>query len=209
MENKQSALLELYALQQACDGFEYLFSTILYQAAPVIDHDKPAVLLSFATNQRNLKKQWDQYRDKFPLSGQLKFYEIRRTEDFVCVLFYDQAKLSQWFQEPSVKTFLIEQGYADSTNIFDILSSLRAKSKTNCPHEIGIFIGYPPEDIQGFIANDGKNCLHCGYWKVYANADEKIEKFRAYDNARIKMIQTMMQSNDSPFHILNQCQRMI
>lgn len=209
MENKQSALLELYQLQQDCDDFDFLFSTILYQAAPVLNQDKPAVLLSFATNQRNLKSLWDTYRAKFPFTGQLKFYEIRRTADFVCILFYDEDKLSAWFQTPSVKAYLLEAGYPDTTHLCTILADLRKKSERTCPHDIGIFIGYPPEDIRGFIANDGKNCLHCGYWKVYANADEKIEKFKAYDSARIKMIQTLMTSDDSAFHILNQCKRMI
>ena len=31
------------------------------------------------------------------------------------------------------------------------------------PHEIGIFLGYPLEDVVGFIENQGKNYTCSGY----------------------------------------------
>lgn len=37
------------------------------------------------------------------------------------------------------------------------------------PHEMGILLGYPVEDVEGFIINNGKNELYTGYWKVYDN----------------------------------------
>jgi len=52
------------------------------------------------------------------------------------------------------------------------------------PHEIGAFLGYPVEDIRGFISNSGKNCLLCGYWKVYANAEKAQRTFNKYDRCR-------------------------
>lgn len=39
------------------------------------------------------------------------------------------------------------------------------------PHEIGLFLGYPSRDVEGFIKNEAK-CAKCtGCWKVYG--DEK------------------------------------
>ncbi|MCR5154354.1 MAG: DUF3793 family protein, partial [Lachnospiraceae bacterium] len=40
--------------------------------------------------------------------------------------------------------------------------------------EIGIFLGYPLEDVKGFIENKGKNYKTCGLWKVYK--DENFAK---------------------------------
>ena len=34
------------------------------------------------------------------------------------------------------------------------------------PHEMGLLLGYPVEDVKGFIRNGGENCLYIGYWKV-------------------------------------------
>ncbi len=84
-----------------------------------------------------------------------------------------------------VRKFLSEYGYtADMTlnEMLDILSS-----RMNCgsfPHEIGAFLGYPIGDIKGFISNSGKNCLLCGYWKVYENAEKAKQTFEIYDRCR-------------------------
>ncbi len=53
------------------------------------------------------------------------------------------------------------------------------------PHEIGLFLGYPPEDVEGFICNKGQNCNLCGYWKVYGEASEALAKFAAYDKCKM------------------------
>lgn len=46
------------------------------------------------------------------------------------------------------------------------------------PHEIGIFLGYPLEDVVGFIAHKGKDCKLCGIWKVYGNVSEAGKLFQ-------------------------------
>ena len=48
------------------------------------------------------------------------------------------------------------------------------------PHEIGLFIGYPPEDVQGFIENHARNYKCVGCWKVYSNEREARKTFDKY-----------------------------
>ncbi len=48
------------------------------------------------------------------------------------------------------------------------------------PHEIGLFLGYPPEDVQGFIDYGGRACKSCGYWKVYGDVQEAEKQFRRF-----------------------------
>ena len=52
------------------------------------------------------------------------------------------------------------------------------------PHEMGVLLGYPTEDVLGFIENQGKNYLYAGYWKVYGNLEDTLKTFEAYDRAR-------------------------
>ncbi len=48
------------------------------------------------------------------------------------------------------------------------------------PHEIGLFLGYPPEDVEGFIVHSAR-CAKCvGTWKVYGNECEAKRKFAQY-----------------------------
>ena len=48
------------------------------------------------------------------------------------------------------------------------------------PHEVGLFLGYPPEDVQGFIENNsnGQKCI--GIWKVYGDEESAQKTFAKY-----------------------------
>lgn len=48
------------------------------------------------------------------------------------------------------------------------------------PHEIGLFLGYPPEDVQGFMndPNKGVKCIGC--WKVYGDVRKANKLFEMY-----------------------------
>lgn len=47
------------------------------------------------------------------------------------------------------------------------------------PHEIGLFLGYPPEDVRGFIQNPTV-CKYSGCWKVYGDVSTARSLFDAY-----------------------------
>lgn len=48
------------------------------------------------------------------------------------------------------------------------------------PHEIGCFLGYPAEDVRGFI-EDIKPCKLVGTWKVYGNEEMAKHLFQIYE----------------------------
>ena len=48
------------------------------------------------------------------------------------------------------------------------------------PHEIGLFLGYPPEDVAGFIENGAKGYKLCGAWKVYGDEEQARLLFARY-----------------------------
>ena len=52
------------------------------------------------------------------------------------------------------------------------------------PHELGLLLGYPLADVQGFMKNRGKNYLYSGYWKVYSNAEDAKRTFARYTQVR-------------------------
>ena len=49
------------------------------------------------------------------------------------------------------------------------------------PHEIGVFLGYPVEDVIGFMENQGDNYLVCGCWKACSNASDAITCFCRFE----------------------------
>jgi hypothetical protein len=64
-------------------------------------------------------------------------------------------------------------GYPSKANQ-DFISRLKVRFALDAdfPHEVGFLLGYPQEDVIGFIENEGRNYKHCGLWKVYGDVEE-------------------------------------
>lgn len=48
------------------------------------------------------------------------------------------------------------------------------------PHEVGLFLSYPPEDVKGFIENRAANAKCTGVWKVYGDERQAQQTFDRY-----------------------------
>ena len=49
---------------------------------------------------------------------------------------------------------------------------------------MGLFLGYPPEDVEGFCRHGGRNDKLSGPWKVYGRVEEARARFRAFHRCR-------------------------
>lgn len=100
---------------------------------------------------------------------------------YVCRKSYLQADLCR----PGVAGFLEQFGY-QSTEAGYALGQLKKRmgQQASFPHEIGIFLGYPLGDVEGFIRNAGRNSKCTGCWKVYCNECEAMKLFAQFDKCR-------------------------
>lgn len=107
----------------------------------------------------------------------------------ISVLLYRRERLSRYLASPEVRELLVSFGYED-TELSGVLERLSGRYQRHMeggrmfPHEIGLVLGYPPEDVAGFIENKGENFTYSGYWKVYGNPVEARKIFEGYDRAR-------------------------
>lgn len=92
--------------------------------------------------------------------------EIHRQSALVYV--YRKTMLEGELKQPGVLELLERYGY-EGSEINSCLNYLKQRllSCSCFPHEIGVFLGYPLEDVKGFIENKGQNCESCGVWKVF------------------------------------------
>jgi hypothetical protein len=99
---------------------------------------------------------------------------------------YRWKRLLKDLKQAGVWGFLQSYGYQSTSTTQDILLQLsrRIEECDGFPHEIGAFLGYPLGDVQGFIQNKGKNCLCCGFWKVYCNECEALRQFAKFEKCR-------------------------
>lgn len=111
---------------------------------------------------------------------------------------YREDKLYEYLQKEKVRQLMLKFGYKNLklSNMLRILSrkfTLYMNHKTEFPHELGIFLGYPIEDVKGFIVNKGRNSLFTGYWKVYTNLGEALVTFEKYHYAKNKVKSLVME----------------
>lgn len=105
------------------------------------------------------------------------------------VLFYREAAFVQYLNQTDVKEFLSQYGY-ELFQVVDVLFHLKKRialffgDDQKFPHEMGVVLGYPIADVEGFIEFGGQNCLLTGYWKVYGNLQQAKHIFGMYDHAK-------------------------
>ena len=102
---------------------------------------------------------------------------------------YRIKELQNDFNNYLSKELLNEYGY-DSNDIYKSIKHLsgRMNDYVEFPHEIGLFLGYPPADVKGFIDNDGKNYKCMGYWKAYVDEEKAIEIFKKYHDCQKNLL---------------------
>ena len=102
------------------------------------------------------------------------------------LLVYRPKLLERHVSLPVCRQILSAAGYPAAAPLPGLLKHLKGRL-TNCeefPHEIGVFLGYPPEDVIGFQLHRGKGYKLCGYWKVYSDPELAEKAFRCYDRCR-------------------------
>ena len=109
--------------------------------------------------------------------------------------------LKEYLERNEIRAFIRKCGYnvSDINQIFPVFVRRYMKYmelKQDFPHELGLLLGYPIEDVEGFIANNGKNYLHSGYWKVYKDAETKIRLFRDYEKVQTEIVRMLYEGID-------------
>ena len=165
---------------------EYVEKYFLFSAAPVLTGAKPAALISL---RRCCKAAWMEKRQKLLTMTGLWAEELYESEVTFSISIYDRELLSAALKTPTAKSFLNEYGYPAEGNLCSLLDSLKSRFRGGrFPHEIGVFLGYPPEDVDTFIEKSGRDFLCCRYWKVYHNEERARETFRFIDEAKERAI---------------------
>lgn len=179
-------IIKLFAESMAkMNDNDYIRAIILYHTAPVALGYRPGVLLSFANNRRKIYDAWRDCCCDIRFSPNIEYYEINNTSNSVIVLFYNRMNLIEVLSNNENMEFLRELGYSNSLDLQDYLMDLSLRFRLGCPHEVGMFLGIPLEDIHKFIENKGNGYIESGYWKVYSNLDRAHEVFKNCDEAKL------------------------
>lgn len=154
---------------------------IIRSAAPTLAGLKTGSLFPcrFASRQQLI----DEIREVNGRLGRkgLRLLPLRVRDSDALLYLYRPQRLRRDLENGEVRAVLAEAGY-DDFRPGRCLPRLmeRFRRDGEFPHEVGLFLGYPPEDVRGFIAHKGRNCKCVGCWKVYGDAEQARRRFEGY-----------------------------
>lgn len=111
----------------------------------------------------------------------LRVLPMGYVKDRVRIYVYRPAGLTADLGREEVREILTRAGYpccSESCCVAEL--ARRLEGGQDFPHEIGLFLGYPLEDVCGFIRHGGAGCKCIGCWKVYGDAEQARRTFRCY-----------------------------
>lgn len=152
-------------------SFDEIIAT---HCAPVLYGKKPAALLSgkfFSV---------EEVQEQFALLD-ICITVFYQKDERPLLFMYCPHLLRQTLKHSKTRQKLAEVGYPIQKGLEAQLEFLSKRFYFNqdFPHEIGFFLGYPPEDVLGFM-----QCKHdyklCGPWKVYGDVNKAMALFNEY-----------------------------
>lgn len=157
------------------------------QCAPLITGLKVSNLLIVSADKE------EPVREVLNRSG-ISYYRLLVTADKITFLLFRRAQLERLLRRNEIRRFFARQGYGECSlgrilRTFQLRYETYMGTRQSFPHEMGLLLGYPLEDVRGFMENEGKYFLHAGYWKVYGNMPEKLKLFRKYEVAKETLLQ--------------------
>lgn len=111
----------------------------------------------------------------------LRVIPLRISEKNVLLYIYRPERLREDLSSKEARCILLEKGYSCISIEKDIVHLIHQIHKDKSfPHEIGLFLGYPPVDVKGFMEDSRKGVKCVGYWKVYGDKEKAEKIFSRY-----------------------------
>ena len=154
---------------------------IVDQCAPTLLNRKTGNLFSCPYDDlHTLEEEVEWFNDELSAKG-ISVILAQIKNKYALVYLYRPKRLCADIKNPSCRKILNDCGYQKEDAI-SCIHELKAhlKKEKEFPHEIGLFLGYPPEDVKAFIEHREQGCKCSGCWRVYGNVDCSLKCFQIY-----------------------------
>ncbi|MEE1032798.1 MAG: DUF3793 family protein [Ruminococcus sp.] len=162
-----------------------LESKIIEHCAPTLAGLKAANLFTYKfASWQEFKKELQEQNDV--LNPKDVYIEIVKPKTNSALLYvYRKKRLEENLSLKEVQKILHSFGYQhfDTDRCIRVLKQ-RLSTSEDFPHEIGLFLDYPLQDVCGFIEHKGKNYKFSGIWKVYGDVDFVKTLFDAFQKCK-------------------------
>lgn len=115
------------------------------------------------------------------ISKNIRLIPLLKAENRTLLYIYRPEVLKRNLNCSLCQSYLKEMGYcAENPDVCVKRLINKLSESEEFLHEIGFFLGYPPEDVIGFIEQGAKASKMSGLWKVYSDVPRAMKMFRAY-----------------------------
>lgn len=162
-----------------------LEKAIVINCAPTLAGHKCGSLFSHRAAHGKLTKESVGEADCLLSAKGVRVRLLRSCAEGSLVYVYRPAMLKARLSRPEVRAFLKRYAY-HSAEMDACLAHLtrRIHCGADFPHEIGVFLDYPLEDVIGFITHRGCGYSCAGCWKAYGDAEAAQRRFELYQKCR-------------------------
>lgn len=111
---------------------------------------------------------------------------LRLSGERALIYLYRKTQLAAALSHGVSRALLDARGYpVDHPEACVIRLADKIRSSADFPHEIGLFLGYPPEDVVGFIEQGPRSCKSVGYWRVYGDEEAARRRFAQFQKCSV------------------------
>lgn len=111
----------------------------------------------------------------------LRVLPLRINRNKALIYLFRPSQLSRDLKDKTASCLLNQHGYCCDVPDKCVKQLIKRIGESgDFPHEIGLFLGYPPEDVQGFIENKAGGYKALGVWKVYGDVNKAEKTFAKY-----------------------------
>lgn len=187
----------VYTKLELMNDKDYIENFLLINISQVLSGIKPASTVGLIKSKNNIYEKWIKYGADFIRSINLEFVELRENSDSVILLIYNREALVKNIFHKDIKSFMVKLGYDEKEDINLYIDKLKERYELyHCPHELGLFLGIPINDVKDFMNCTKKKCLLCGYWKVYNDCNEAKRIFSQYDKVKVHTVSEILKGSD-------------
>ena len=181
------------------------YKTVIQCASPALCGIKPSCL--FSLNEKDFNTEYDKIlalkEQILPFGKHVRL--IKRNPGLYLLFIYDGRLLENLLSSRSNQLYLLSKGYSSSGDSKVLIQELlfRLEHSKAFPHEIGLFLGYPIEDVISFEKDGGRKSLYTGLWQVYSDVEQSFIKMQDYRNCTAFCSRQLMNGMDIPLIIKN------
>jgi hypothetical protein len=159
---------------------------IRWAAGPVIGGIKPSSMVRLPREE--LGRAWKSWGEEICRALDISAVILRQSPAGSLLLLYRRRMLQRALKGPSGRR-LRSLSYPVGSGLDPCLAYLASRfaDPVRFPHEVGIFLGYPLEDVIAFCGGKLRPYDCRGYWKVYHRPEKATRAFAYMDRARVKI----------------------